>query len=70
MHHEGIVKWFNSERGYGVIEVWPSGDVNYVYVHVSEVSNGCKFLEQGQRVGFHISPRETGQLQAVNVVKY
>ncbi|KML31603.1 cold-shock protein [Priestia megaterium] len=62
----GTVKWFNSEKGFGFIEV-PGG--NDVFVHFSAIqSEGFKTLEEGQKVEFEIVEGQRGP-QAENVVK-
>ncbi|MFB5189532.1 cold-shock protein [Alicyclobacillus fastidiosus] len=63
---EGTVKWFNSEKGIGVIEAEDGSDV---LVHSNAICNGCPFLEHGQRVSFSIIDSSDGP-QAANVVKY
>lgn len=62
----GTVKWFNSEKGFGFIEVEGGNDV---FVHFSAiVSEGYKTLEEGQRVEFNVVQGNRGP-QAENVVK-
>ncbi|MCY0870544.1 MAG: cold-shock protein [Firmicutes bacterium] len=63
---EGIVKWFNAEKGFGFIEV-PGGED--VFVHYSAIQGeGYKSLDEGQRVSFEVVRGARG-LQAANVVK-
>jgi CspA family cold shock protein len=63
---QGVVKWFNSEKGYGFIEVEGGNDV---FVHYSAIQeDGFKTLEGGQRVQFEIVQGDRGP-QAANVVK-
>ncbi len=63
---EGVVKWFNNEKGFGFIEVPGEEDV---FVHFSAiVGEGYKSLEEGQKVQFEIIQGERG-LQATNVVR-
>lgn len=63
---QGTVKWFNSEKGYGFIEVEGGNDV---FVHFSAIqAEGFKTLEEGQRVEFEIVEGDRGP-QAANVVK-
>ncbi|MFP7169359.1 cold-shock protein [Terribacillus sp. 179-K 1B1 HS] len=62
----GIVKWFNAEKGYGFIQV---EDGNDVFVHYSAIQEeGFKNLEEGQEVSFEVIEGERGP-QAANVVK-
>ncbi len=64
--HQGTVKWFNSEKGYGFIEVEGGNDV---FVHFSAIQgDGFKTLDEGQRVEFEIVDGSRGP-QAENVVK-
>lgn len=63
---QGTVKWFNSEKGFGFIEVEGGDDV---FVHFSAIQgDGFKALEEGQKVSFDIAKGNRGP-QAENVVK-
>ena len=62
----GKVKWFNSEKGFGFIEVEGGDDV---FVHFSAIQgDGFKALEEGQEVSFEIVEGNRGP-QAANVTK-
>ncbi|MBB5174669.1 cold-shock protein CspD [Texcoconibacillus texcoconensis] len=62
----GKVKWFNSEKGFGFIEVEGADDV---FVHFSAINEeGFKTLEEGQEVSFEIVEGNRGP-QASNVSK-
>ena len=62
----GKVKWFNSETGFGFIEVEGGDDV---FVHFSAIQgDGFKTLEEGQEVSFEIVEGNRGP-QAANVTK-
>ena len=62
----GKVKWFNSEKGFGFIEVEGGDDV---FVHFSAIqTEGFKTLDEGQEVSFDIEEGSRGP-QAVNVTK-
>ncbi|QEK10895.1 cold-shock protein [Crassaminicella thermophila] len=62
----GIVKWFNSEKGFGFISVEGEDDV---FVHFSAITGeGFKSLEEGQEVEFEVVEGNRGP-QAANVVK-
>jgi len=63
---QGIVKWFNAEKGFGFISVEGGNDV---FVHFSAiVSEGFKTLDEGDRVEFNVVEGNRGP-QAENVVK-
>ncbi|SET19869.1 cold-shock protein [Anaerobranca gottschalkii] len=63
---QGVVKWFNAEKGYGFLSVEGGADV---FVHFSAIQGeGFKTLEEGQRVSFEITEGSRGP-QAANVVK-
>jgi cold shock protein len=63
----GTVKWFNSEKGFGFIEVEGESDV---FVHFSAIQGDSarKNLEEGEKVQFEVEKGPRG-LQASNVVK-
>lgn len=49
---QGVVKWFNAEKGFGFIAVDGGPDV---FVHYSAIqSQGYRSLEENQRVEFDI----------------
>lgn len=63
--NEGTIKWFNSEKGFGFIEVEGGKDV---FVHFSAIKGeGYKSLQEGQRVSFDTVKGNRGP-QAENVV--
>ncbi|MBC8061162.1 MAG: cold-shock protein [Clostridiaceae bacterium] len=61
----GTVKWFNSEKGFGFIEVEGEKDV---FVHSSAIqgTDSRKSLEEGQKVQFETEKGPKG-LQAIEV---
>ena len=63
---QGTVKWFNSEKGFGFVEVEGENDV---FVHFSAIQGeGFKTLEEGQKVEFEVEEGNRGP-QATNVTK-
>ena len=62
----GKVKWFNNEKGYGIIEYKDGEDI---FVHYSAIlTPGYKTLVEGQYVQFDLVRTDKG-LQAKNVVE-
>lgn len=63
----GVVKWFNSEKGYGFIT--PDDGSDDVFAHYSNIqSNGFRSLDEGDRVEFEITKGPKG-LQASDIAK-
>jgi len=63
---KGTVKWFDSGKGYGFIEMEDHKDI---FVHYTEIKEeGFKVLEEGQQVEFEIKQSDKGDY-AANVVK-
>ena len=61
----GIVKWFNSNKGYGFITRDQGGDV---FVHYSSIrGDGYRSLEEGNKVEFIVTQGDKG-LQAEDVI--
>ncbi|MEU6562717.1 cold-shock protein [Nocardia nova] len=65
---QGVVKWFNGEKGFGFIAQDAGGPD--VFVHYSEISgSGYKSLDEGQRVEFELGQGQKGpQAQSVRVI--
>ncbi len=64
---QGVVKWFNAEKGYGFI-TRDDGEGD-VFVHFTAIQeDGFRTLEEGQRVAFDVVQGAKGP-QAQNVIK-
>jgi cold shock protein len=63
----GIVKWFNSQKGFGFIQ--PEDGGKDVFVHISAVERaGMNTLDEGQKVSFDlVADRRTGKSSADNL---
>ena len=67
---KGIVKWFNSAKGYGFIE--PDAGGKDVFVHITAVKEaGLKALEENQPLEYemiegHDGRQVAGQLQVIS----
>jgi CspA family cold shock protein len=65
-HMIGIVKWFNTQKGYGFIA--PEGGGKDIFVHVTEVQRaGLNTLNEGQRIRFDMQPGRDGKSTAGNL---
>ncbi len=63
---EGVVKWFNANKGYGFIKREEGEDL---FVHFSSITmQGYKTLVEGDKVSFEVEDTDRGP-QAKNVVK-
>jgi CspA family cold shock protein len=68
MAMNGVVKFFNGERGYGFIK--PDDGGRDVFVHITAVERaGLKSLNEGQHIAFDVEPDKKGKgPKAVNLV--
>jgi cold shock protein len=63
---KGKVKWFNSQKGYGFIEMDGGKDI---FVHYKAIQgHGFKALEEGDEVQFEVGQGPKGEA-AENVVR-
>ncbi len=63
---EGVVKWFNDQKGFGFIERQDDDDV---FVHFSAITgSGFKTLAEGDRVAFDVEEGTKGP-SAINVTR-
>ena len=61
-----IVKWFNSNKGFGFLV--PDHGGSDVFVHISSVEkSGLKSLTEGQKVSYELEPDQQGRLCAANI---
>lgn len=65
--YTGIVKWFNSEKGYGFIS---TNEGNDVFIHHSQIKakGNDKDVHEGESVSFDIVEGQKGP-SAINVQK-
>lgn len=63
----GTVKWFNSQKGFGLIQP-DDGGVD-AFVHVSAVERaGMSDLREGQKISFDLAKdARTGKMSAANL---
>ncbi len=63
----GVVKWFNSQKGFGFIQ--PENGDKDIFVHISAVERaGLGTLNEGQKVSFDIvADRRSGKSSAENL---
>jgi cold shock protein len=60
MAQHGVVKFFNTEKGYGFIK--PDDGSRDIFVHVTAVEQaGLPTLVEGQKISFEIEPDKKGK---------
>jgi CspA family cold shock protein len=63
---EGIVKWFNSRKGYGFIA--PKDGSSDIFVHISALERAnIRDLQEGQKIQYETA-MDKGKVSAVNLV--
>lgn len=66
-NYTGVVKWFNTEKGYGFIKTTDGEDVFVHFSNIKEEGHN-KDLHEGEEVNFDIIQAEKGP-SAINVHK-
>ena len=63
----GVVKWFNTQKGYGFIQ--PEDGGRDVFVHISAVERaGMSSLNEGQKIGYDLeTDQRSGKVSAANL---
>lgn len=62
----GVVKWFNSKKGYGFIQ--PADGTKDIFVHISAVEKaGLNDLKEGQQVEYDVATNKEGRSLASNL---
>ena len=62
----GIVKWFNSTKGFGFIE--PEDGSKDAFVHISSVEgSGLSTLAEDQKVSYELVSGREGKMAAENI---
>ncbi|MFA5984203.1 MAG: cold-shock protein [Methylococcaceae bacterium] len=56
----GVVKWFNSEKGFGFIEQQQGPDVFVHFKSIINNNNGYRTLDEGQQVQFKVAAGPKG----------
>ncbi len=59
----GVVKFFNTSKGFGFIA--PDGGGKDVFVHITALQrSGIADLAEGQKVSFEVAPGRDGRISA------
>lgn len=62
----GIVKWFNSSKGFGFIQ--PDQGGADVFVHISAVERaGMTSLQEGQKIGYELERDQRSGKMSVGI---
>ncbi len=63
---QGVVKFFNTTKGFGFIKNEQTG--NEIFVHVTALNSGLKELKEGQKVSYDVEKdQRSNKDRAVNV---
>ena len=65
MRYQGILKWWNAERGFGFIVANDGGQD--IFVHISAFPRDGTFPTEGEPLAFDIEPDRAGKKMAVRV---
>ncbi len=66
--NKGKVKWFNSQKGYGFIEMEEGKDIFVHHTEIKDANGGFRTLDEGQMVKFEVRQGQKGE-HAANVMK-
>lgn len=61
----GKVKWYNQDKGYGIIEI---DDGRQVFGHYTQVQSRLKALIEDQLVDFDLYQEDNGRYSAKNII--
>jgi cold shock protein len=69
MTHQGTVKLFSEEKGYGFISP-DDRDAEDVFVHYTAIEgSGFRSLDEGEKVSYYLTRGKDGRTRADNVRK-